>query len=70
MISAQKAESSIPGHDIIRQSFCAAGVRGGTKLFLIQEAGKFLVATRFQNVGRRKQIGDAIALFERTLVGG
>jgi hypothetical protein len=54
---------------IIRSSFCVPDVMAGTKLFLIDEGSKFLVATRFQNIGRRKRIEDAIALFERTLVG-
>lgn len=54
---------------IIRSSNCAEGVLGGTKLFLYDEGGKFLVATRFQNIGRRKLLEDAITLFERTLAG-
>lgn len=60
-----------PGNDdIIRSSFCAEGVRAGTRLFLVSEGESFLVASRFQNIGRRKRIEDATALFERTLVGG
>jgi hypothetical protein len=55
--------------NIIRSTFCAEGVRGGARLFLIDEGNGFLVATRWQNVGRRKRLEDAIALFERTVVG-
>lgn len=54
---------------ILRSGFCAEGVRNGTKLFIFDEGNKFLVATRWQNVGRRKRLEDAIDLFERTLVG-
>lgn len=54
---------------IIRSSNCAEGILGGTKLFLYDEGGKFLIATRFQNIGRRKRLEDAVALFERTLTG-
>ena len=53
----------------IRSTFCADGVRGGTRLFLIQDGASYLVTTRFQIVGRRKDIGRAIALFERTAIG-
>lgn len=52
----------------IRTSFCADGVRAGTRLFLLDVGGKFLVATRFQNIGYRKNLDAAIALFERALV--
>jgi len=55
--------------NILRSSFCAPGVMAGTKLFLIDEGSKFLVATKFQNIGRRKRLDDATALFERTLGG-
>jgi hypothetical protein len=54
---------------IIRSAFCAQGVRGGTRLFLVEDNGRFLVASRFQNIGRRAKLADAIALFERALVG-
>lgn len=54
---------------IVRSSFCADDVRGGTRLLLVEDNGRFLIATRFQTVGRRKRIEDAIALFERTLIG-
>ena len=54
---------------IIRSSNCAEGVLGGTKVFIYDEGGKYLVATRFQNIGRRKSLEAAIALFERTLTG-
>lgn len=53
----------------IRSSFCADGVRAGTRLFLLDTGGKFLVATRFQNIGYRKGLDAALALFERALVG-
>lgn len=55
---------------IIRSGFCAEDVLGGTRLFLFDEGGRFLVATRFQNIGRRNKIEDAIALFENTLLYG
>lgn len=55
---------------VIRSSFCAEGVRSGTRLFLYDEGDMFLDATRFQNIGRRERLEDAIALFERTLTGG
>jgi hypothetical protein len=54
---------------MIRSGFCAEGVRGGTRLFLVEDNGRFLVASRFQNIGRRAKLADAIALFERALVG-
>ena len=53
----------------IRSAFCAEGVRSGTRLFLIEDGAAFLVTTRFQIIGRRKALNDAIALFERTLIG-
>jgi hypothetical protein len=56
-------------NQIIRSSFCALDVMGGTRLGLFEDGDKFLVASRFQNIGRRKRIEDAIALFERTLIG-
>lgn len=64
------AKGNITDFPIIRSSFCAEGVRGGTRLFLVEDGPTFLVSTRFQIVGRRKRIEDAIALFESTLVGG
>ena len=54
---------------IIRSSFCASNIMAGTRLYLINDNNKFLVSTRFQIIGRRKRLNDAIALFERTLVG-
>lgn len=54
---------------IIRSSFCANGVRSGTRLFVYDCGNKFLVASNFQNVGYRRKIEDALALFERTLLG-
>jgi len=56
-------------NNVIRSTFCADGVRGGTRLFLVQDGASFLVATRFQTVGRRKAIENAIALFERAAIG-
>jgi hypothetical protein len=53
----------------IRSSFCAEGVRGGTRLFLIEDGSSFLVTTKFQIVGRRADITKALSLFESTLVG-
>jgi len=53
----------------IRSSFCADGVRSGVRLFLIEDGAFFLVASKFQIVGRRKGINEAIALFERALAG-
>jgi hypothetical protein len=55
--------------NIIRSGFCAEGVRGGTRLFIYDLGGKFLVASRFQNIGYRKHLADAIALYERALMG-
>lgn len=54
---------------IIRSSNCAEGVRGGARIFLYDMGGKFLVASRWQNIGYRKDLTAAIALFERTLAG-
>ena len=56
-------------HHIIRSSFCADGVRGGTRLFLIEDGSSFLVTTKFQIVGRRADITKAISLFENALIG-
>lgn len=56
-------------HNIIRSSFCAEGVRGGTRLFLIEDGSSFLITTKFQIVGRRADINKAISLFESTLAG-
>ncbi len=39
-------------------------MRGGTRLFLYEAKDRFLVASRFQNVGYRKQIEDNPELFE------
>lgn len=55
--------------NIIRSTFCAEGVRGGTRLFLTDEGKSFLISTNFQIVGRRKRLVDAIALFEATAMG-
>ena len=54
---------------VIRSAFCAEGVRNGTRLFLVEDNGRFLVASRFQDIGRRAKLADALALFERTLLG-
>lgn len=54
----------------IRSGFCAEGVRGGTRLFLIEDGSSFLVTTKFQIVGRRADINRAVALYEATLMGG
>jgi len=54
---------------VVRSAFCAEGVRGGARLFLVEDKGRFLVATRFQNIGRRDRLSDAVALFERTVSG-
>ena len=53
---------------IIRSGFCAENVRSGTRLFVYDCGGKFLVASKFQIIGYRAHIEDALALFERTLV--
>lgn len=53
----------------IRSSFCADGVRGGAHLFLVDLGNKFQVSTRYERLGSRQKIEDAIALFERALVG-
>ena len=63
------AQSPITSTNTIRSSFCAEGVRSGTRLFLIDLGGKFMVATRFQAIGVRKSLQAATALFERALVG-
>jgi hypothetical protein len=60
---------SFASTNTIRSSFCADGVRAGTRVFLLDMGDKFLVASRFQNIGYRKGLDSAIALFERTLVG-
>lgn len=64
------AKGNITDLPIIRSSFCAEGVLGGTNLFLAEDGHFFLVSTRFQIIGRRRRIEDAISLFERTLSGG
>ena len=53
----------------IRSSFCASNVMAGTRLFLIDLGTKFMVTTRFQVIGTRKNLEAATALFERTLLG-
>jgi hypothetical protein len=61
---------SISASNTLRSSFTQESSRfAGHKLFLIDIGDKFMVCTRFQWVGRRKSLSDAIALFERTLVG-
>lgn len=60
---------TFPSSSIIRSSFCAANVMAGTRLFLIDLGSKFMVTTRFQIIGTRKNLEAATALFERTLLG-
>lgn len=54
---------------VLRSSFCCPDVMGGTKLFLYEDGERFLVATRWHNIGRRKRLADAVELFEGTLFG-
>lgn len=52
---------------VLRSTFLPLDNRGGTRIFLFEEPSGFLVATRFEEIGRRKLLEDAIKLFEYTL---
>ena len=55
--------------EVLRSGFCAEGVRGGTRLLLTHEDGWFDVATRWETIGRCRDLNEAVRLFEAALLG-
>ena len=53
----------------LRSTYLPPDIMSGSKIYLIEEGDWFTVLTVWQIIGRRKRLNDAIALFERTLVG-